>query len=60
MSLGMIHEIFSSLPSCKEWNAHALKFNHSKSKERYIIAGKLNLNHLTELMHWFKKLVIHI
>lgn len=32
MSLGMIHEIFSSLPSCKEWNAHVLKFNHSKKQ----------------------------
>lgn len=32
MSLRMIHEIFSSLPSCKEWNAHVLKFNHSKKQ----------------------------
>lgn len=45
MSLRMIHEIFDSLPECEEWNAHLLKFKHSKNKERHIIAEKLSLNH---------------
>lgn len=32
MSLTMVHEIFGSLPDCKEWNAHLLKFKHSKKQ----------------------------
>ena len=32
MSLTMVHEIFGSLPDCKERNAHLLKFKHSKKQ----------------------------
>lgn len=32
MSLTMVHEIFGSLPDCKEWNAHLLKFKHYKKQ----------------------------
>jgi len=49
MSLRMIHEIFDSLPECEEWNAHLLKFKHSKKQGTTYNCRKIELEPLNRI-----------
>lgn len=49
MSLGIIHEIFSDLPDCKEWNAHLLKFKHSKKQGTIYNCRKIEFEPLNRI-----------
>lgn len=49
MSLTMVHEIFGSLPDCKEWNAHLLKFKHSKKQGTIYNCRKIEFEPLNRI-----------